>query len=97
MSVNPDEFDNFNIHNSPSLVAINKAKKTAQTVLVGRASDTRANKMIIMYMRNQGIMEDKELNIDNGWKNNSDYGKKYIEKLLGKSYMEKINGAKNEK
>lgn len=94
MSVNPEEFSNFNIHNSPSLVAINKKEKTAQTVLVGRASENRTNKMIIMYLRNQGILEDKELNIDKGWKENSDYGKRYIEKLLGADYLKKIDEEK---
>lgn len=92
MSVNPKEFANFNIHNSPSLVAINKEKKTAQTVMVGRATKERTNRMIIMYLRNQEILKDEELNKNNAWKDNSSYGVNHVEKILGKDYLNKIMG-----
>jgi uncharacterized FlaG/YvyC family protein len=90
MSIKPEEFKRFNIYNSPTLVAINKEKNTAQKVLVGRASDIRTNKMILMYMKVQGIIKDVDLNLDDGWKNNSDYGHKHIKQLLGPDYLKSL-------
>jgi hypothetical protein len=94
--VAPEEFKNFNIHTTPSLVAINKKKKTALTVLTGRASANRANKMILMYMVNQGIVDKTELNIDKAWKDDVDYGPNHVGKILGKKYLEEI-GYKEQK
>jgi len=90
MSVNKEEFERFGIHTSPSLVAINKEKNTARTIFNGRGSATRVNKMILMYMRNQGIIKDTDLNTNKGWAESSNYGKNYVKEFLGESYLKEI-------
>lgn len=94
MTVLPNEFKNFNIYTSPSLVAINKDQKTAQTILTGRVSENQANKMIVMYLRSQGIIQDVDLNIDNGWKEEGDFGAKYIKDYLGDDYIKQLKDMK---
>ena len=90
MSVIPEEFENFNIYTTPSLVAINKKERTGQTVLTGRVSDTQANRMILMYMKSQNMIKDVDLNVDSGWKENSDFGKKHIQDYLGKDFLKNL-------
>lgn len=94
MSVLPNEFKDFNIYTTPSLVAINKAEKTAQTIVTGRVSETQTNKLITMYLRSQGIIQDVDLNPNNGWQENGDFGEKYIKQYLGDDYIKEL---KNEK
>lgn len=94
MKVAPEEFEEFNISNTPSLVAINKAEKTALTVMTGRASENRATNMLLMYLKNQGIIEDVELNINNAWREDKSYGKKYIKDLLGEKFLKSLEETK---
>ena len=94
MTVLPNEFKDFNIYTTPSLVAINKEAKTGQTIITGRVSENQANKMIVMYLRSQGIIQDVELNPNNAWKDESDFGEQYIKEYLGEDYIKEI---KNEK
>lgn len=91
MSVEPDEFERFNIHNTPSLVAIDINKKKAQTVLVGRSSAGSTNKMILMYMRHNGLIKNVDLNTNDNWSEYSDFGHKYVKKTLGESFLKEIN------
>jgi hypothetical protein len=72
------------------LVAINKEKKTALTVLTGRASANRANQMLLMYLVNEGIIKETDLNIDKSWQNDEKYGKEHLRKILGNAYIDEI-------
>ena len=93
MTVLPNEFKDFNIYTTPSLVAINKEAKTGQTIITGRVSENQANKMIVMYLRSQGIIQDVELNPNNAWKDESDFGEQYIKEYLGEDYIKEIKNA----
>jgi hypothetical protein len=90
MSVLPNEFKDFNIYTTPSLVAINKEKKSGQTIITGRVSENQANKMIVMYLRSQEIIQDVELNPNNGWKDESNFGEQYIKEYLGEDYIKEM-------
>ncbi len=94
MSVAPVEFSNFGIYDTPSLVAINKEKKTGQTILMGRASPSQTTKMVLMYMRSQNMINSVDLNTDAGWNGNSDYGKNYVKDYLGESFLKELEGKK---
>jgi len=91
MTVSKKLFDTYGIYTTPSIVAVNKKEKTANTIATGRLQVDNLERKMYNLLEYQGKLDYKKFIKHNTWDKDVNYRNRYFKNKLGidiNSFME---------